>query len=130
MIKASRNQLANTKNQYQGDTWKVLTVCSAGLLRSPTAANILHKEYGFNTRACGVAKDFALIPLSQALIEWADEIVFMCEENYTDMDEEETKAVDEKVVTVLNIPDDYNWGDKELEQSILFQYKRQIQEGL
>lgn len=36
----------------------------------------------------------------------------------------------EKVVTVLDIPDDYNWGDKELEHSILFQYKRQIQEGL
>jgi len=48
MIKGTRNQLYNVKNSSQGSTKKVLTVCSAGLLRSATLQNMLIREYGYN----------------------------------------------------------------------------------
>lgn len=51
MIKGKKNQLANVGNRFQTKTKKVLCVCSAGLLRSPTLANVLNLKYGFNTRA-------------------------------------------------------------------------------
>ena len=69
------NRLFNCSNPYQGKAKKVLCVCSAELLRSPTAAVILQQEYGYNTRAVGVEDSFALIPIDDVLIEWADEIV-------------------------------------------------------
>ena len=77
MIIAKLNQLANVGNPFQGKAKKVLCVCSAGLLRSPTLANVLHRQFGFNTRAVGYCQEYALIPISQALIWWADEIVFV-----------------------------------------------------
>lgn len=72
------NRLGNCKNQHQGETLRVLCVCSAGLLRSPTAAVVLSQPpFNFNTRAAGLVPQFALIPVDQVLLEWADEIVCM-----------------------------------------------------
>lgn len=124
MIEASLNQLANVTNPFQGKTRKVLCVCSAGLLRSPTLANVLHKELGYNTRAVGTAKNFALIPLSEALIAWADEIVFTDTAclDYLDTETEEEIGLYECPVFVLDIPDVHNYGDAELEKACLEQY--------
>ena len=74
-FKSTFNQIHNVKNEHQGDRKKVLCVCSAGLLRSPTVAHLLNQKYGYNTRACGTDISYALIPISEALIYWADEIV-------------------------------------------------------
>ncbi len=71
------NALHNSKNPYQGKAKKVPCVCSAGLLRSPTAATVLEQEFGYNTRACGIDTDHALIPISDVLLYWAEEIVCM-----------------------------------------------------
>lgn len=60
---------------YQGCARRYLFVCSAGLLRSPTAARIA-QIYGINARSCG-SSSYALIPLSVNLIEWAHKIIFM-----------------------------------------------------
>ena len=124
MIKGMRNQLSNVGNQFQGKAKKVLAVCSAGLLRSPTLANVLHRQYGFNTRAVGSCKEYALIPISQALIWWADEIVFVNQENFDDLDEEEKEEIESVgvKVTVLNILDDFNWNDPELQALLLQEY--------
>jgi len=43
MITAAR--VDNITNPYQTKAKKVLCLCSAGMLRSPTIANTLHKEY-------------------------------------------------------------------------------------
>ena len=67
------NALWNCKNPFQGSMEKVLCVCSAGLLRSPTIAYIL-SNHGFNTRAVGI-HDYALIQIDEVLIEWADKII-------------------------------------------------------
>src|SRR5574343_525749 len=105
MIKSTRNQLANITNPYQTKAKRVLCVCSAGLLRSPTMANTLHKEYGYNTRACGSCVEFALIPISEALVYWADEIVFVNKDN------------------ILDLPDQFCWNEGQLVEIIKEQYR-------
>lgn len=124
MIKGSKNQLANVGNRFQGKTKKVLTVCSAGLLRSPTLANMLNLKYGFNTRAVGSDKEFALIPITQALIWWADEIVFVNFEAFNSLDQDEKDEIEEVGVTktILNIEDDFDWMDTNLRCKLLEQY--------
>lgn len=124
MIKATRNQIGNCKNAYQTNTKRVLCICSAGLLRSPTAANVLHKKFGWNTRAAGSCEDFALITVSEVLLHWADEVVFVNRDNLSDMDEEQLEILKRKDVFVLNLPDQFNWNEDGLKQEILSQYAK------
>ena len=114
MIKATRNQLSNTSNRYQTKTKRILAVCSASLLRSPTIANVLHREYGFNTRACGHNLEYALIPISEALVYWADEVVFADTESYNAVVAMNNITLKSKTCSILNIPDEYDWNDPEL----------------
>jgi predicted protein tyrosine phosphatase len=122
------NRLANCKNPFQGTAKKVLTVCSAGLLRSPTAAKVLSETYGFNCRAAGIVEEYALVPVTEVLIFWADEIVFMQQE-HLDMftDEFQHLSVADSIIQegrfqVLNIPDNFSWMDEDLQDYILQKY--------
>ena len=123
------NRLGNAFNPYQGKERKVLCLCSAGLLRSPTAANVLHQQYGYNTRAAGVAEEYALIPVDEVLLEWADEIV--CVEpsvrdrllNWMGGDGLPDNERWTKKITVLNIPDNFSWNDSKLRKLIIEQYQ-------
>lgn len=130
MIKGTRNQLHNVGNPHQGHDRKVVVVCSAGLLRSPTLANKLHNEFRYNTRTVGACKSFALIPISQALIWWADEIVFVDAEAYLELDQEEKDEIEAVGVKkiILNIPDEFEYGDSWLERIGLTQYMEKISE--
>ena len=126
------NRLANAKNPFQGDAKKVLCVCSAGLLRSPTAAVVLQKTYGYNTRAAGCTRDFALIHADQALLYWADEIVCVsgsvkAEMDHLFEDDEIYKITD---VTTLAVPDRYKYMDHELQKIILKQYAEATEKEL
>lgn len=124
MIKATRNQIYNVHNHYQGKTKKVLCACSAGLLRSATLQNFLIREYGYNVRNCGTDESYALIPISEALVEWADEIVFVNSQNYNMVKEEiESLGATEKCY-VLNIPDIYAFNDPALVDICKEQYER------
>lgn len=117
------------KNPYQTDARRVLCVCSVGMLRSPTLANELHKRYGYNTRSCGVSLDYALVPISSALIHWADEIVFMDFNVFSAFTEDDdNKQLIKEVkdtctdVFILNVPDDFNWNDSVLRETSVMQY--------
>jgi predicted protein tyrosine phosphatase len=119
-------------NRYQGNWKKVLCVCSAGLLRSPTAAEVLREEFDYNTRAAGAEPQFALIPVSAALIMWADEIVCMTKTHYKTMlvnfKESVPDGTIEKKAKVLNIPDDFGFRsymckEGELQKLILERYR-------
>ena len=124
MIKGHRNQLYNIHNESQGNIKKVLCVCSAGLLRSATLQNTLIKEYGYNCRNCGTEESYALIPISEALLLWADEIVFVNKSNYRSvaLDLAEMKIPEDKIF-VLSIPDIYNFNDSKLVEICKQQYK-------
>lgn len=121
------NRLGNAGNRFQTPTDRVLCLCSAGLLRSPTAANVLHQEFGFNTRAAGVSDEYALIPVDEVLIRWADEIVCVHRDVYDKLmvkyagDQLLWDHIKDKV-TVLNVPDQYEWNNPELREIINKQY--------
>lgn len=124
MISASRNQLMVAKNSFQGKDLKALCVCSGGVLRSPTLANALHKEFGFNTRACGSSEEYALIPISEALIAWADIIVFVNPDNFHEAvfhNRPLEKIIEGKAI-LLNIEDDYEYNNPVLVRMLLQQF--------
>jgi len=121
------NRMAIIANPYQGQTKKVLCVCSAGLLRSPTAAVVLSQEpFNLNTRTAGVSQEYALIPVDDVLLTWADEIVCMeawhCNEIYKMLHELKTK----KKVINLNIEDSFGYRDPILMQMIKDKYSLEI----
>jgi len=109
------NRLANTQNRHQGDAKKVLAVCSAGLLRSPTIAWVLSNyPWNFNTRAAGATDEYALILVDDVLLDWADEIVCADESNAKIVREKIAKSEwiankDNKKVHVANLPDIYSF---------------------
>lgn len=115
------NRLWNCKNPYQGDYKKVLCVCSAGLLRSPTAALVLSKKpYNFNTRSCGMDTGHALIPLDDVLLAWADEIVCMDE-----FQEQVIRQGTHKPIINLRIADSFNYRDPKLMALIKERYNEE-----
>jgi predicted protein tyrosine phosphatase len=119
MQQVTRNRLANCENEYQGSFMRVLTVCSAGLLRSPTIARVLTRDYdNVNTRAVGTSSDYALVPLDLVHLKWAHLIVCANDEvkRFVDTALEEAKL--ERKVVHLNIPDMFSFGDPELERII------------
>lgn len=97
-------------NPYQGNRKRILFVCSAGLLRSPTGAHV-GSTRGYNTRAAGSAQRYALIPITANLIEWAQKIVFVNRENYLHVLETfKSTGYEEDILrkgAVLDIPDKY-----------------------
>ena len=116
------NRLGNCHNKFQGNYKKVLCVCSAGLLRSPTAALVLSQEpFNYNTRAAGITEEYALIPVDEVLLEWADEIV--CMENWQDL---ELRQMTKKPIKCLGIKDSYAYRDKELQISIRKEYQKYL----
>ena len=121
------NRLANCANKYQGRYKRVLCVCSAGLLRSPTAAWVLSNEpYNYNTRAAGLTKEFALVPVDEVLLAWADEVVTMSAEQA-----EEIRSLlgdEEKPIVVLGIPDNFRYRDETLVSLIRESYDKHTAE--
>lgn len=110
----SNNRKWNCNNPFQGKFKRVLCVCSAGLLRSPTVAWVLSNEpYNYNTRACGLDIGHALIPIDDVLIEWADEIV--CMDEYQ---EHKLRQMTTKPVVNLKIGDNFEYRDKDLIEMI------------
>ena len=115
-------------NVCQGTQKRVLFVCSAGMLRSPTAA-VIGAQMGFNTRSCGSWKG-ALIPISERLIEWADIVVFMNRDNLV---QTYNRFYEEPIITKLSlkykiwdIEDNYNYMDDSLCYTLKY-YMQQLE---
>jgi predicted protein tyrosine phosphatase len=107
-------------NPYQGNDKRVLFVCSAGLLRSATAARIYAGKY--NTRAAGSA-EYALIPVTQELLLWADEVVFVNGYNAQQVYQKFDMDTFDCVTVELDIPDDYEHMHPELIKAFKEQYE-------
>lgn len=114
------NTSAPYDNPYQGQDRRVLFVCSAGILRSATAARIYAKKY--NTRAAGSCS-YALIPVTKELLLWAKQVVFVNEENHQDVTKNFDLDTFPCYVKVLNIPDNYEHMHPELIQHFIEQYE-------
>lgn len=129
---SKRNRLWNVDNKFQkiDDYPRLLTVCSAGVLRSPTAAFVLaNSPFNYNTRACGLDHNFALIPFDEVLATWADKIVVMNLSQKRIVNEflQKWELSGMKLVLDFDIPDDYDYRDPGLCQLI---YNRALDFGL
>lgn len=107
------------KNEAQGRYLRVLFVCSAGLLRSPTAAKVAG-EFNINARAAGSLPYLALIPVSANLVVWADKLVFVNKENFDQTLEifkeqpDFIEAIKNKAI-IWNIEDYYDYNSRMLQ---------------
>lgn len=120
MSRFLQNRLHNSSNPNQGPFKRVLCVCSAGLLRSPTTAYVLSQApYNFNTRAAGLVEDYALVPVDEVLLQWAQEIVCMTLEQKQELDK---RAKPGCKVICLQIPDNFAYRDPKLLKLIKKQY--------
>jgi predicted protein tyrosine phosphatase len=107
-------------NPYQGKDRKVLFVCSAGILRSATAARIYAHKY--NTRCAG-SEDYALLPLTERLMDWADQIVFVNQYNAQGAANNFNMDPFMDKVVVLDIPDQHAHMADELIKAFKDQYE-------
>jgi len=117
--KIGRNRLHNVMNEYQGKALRVLCVCSAGILRSPTIARVLCRDYeNINPRAVGTSSEYALIPLDAALLEWTQLIICANHDHDEFVKMSLNYAGIERPQACLGIPDDFEFGDPTLEKMI------------
>jgi predicted protein tyrosine phosphatase len=106
-------------NQFQGDYKKVLCVCTAGMLRSPTIAHTLSAEpYNFNTRCAGTNDRLAIVELTDRLLVWADEVVCADTEHAQVVTKLLGKLELDTRVVNLGIPDIYDYRNPELVELI------------
>lgn len=112
-LRMSRNQSSVIVNKWQGPAVRALFVCSAGILRSPTAAIHFATTQGWNTRAAGIEHNFALIPVSEALMNWADVIFVMTPDQRLDLKFRFGDGFSDKIFC-LHIEDDFGFMDVEL----------------
>ena len=117
-------------NRYQGNFTRLLFVCTVGMLRSPTGAEI-GVEFGYNTRSCGY-DDVALIQLSANLISWADHIIFVSKsDEILALKKFENTGWDEDILAkkiTLAIDDEYDFGNPEL-RLIFRNYLKQLEDS-
>jgi predicted protein tyrosine phosphatase len=92
---------------------KVLFVCTANRLRSPTAEAVFRDEPGLEVRSAGLDSACPR-PLTAELVYWAERL-FVMERGQRDKVRRRFRdALDGKPVIVLGIPDDYEYMQPEL----------------
>ena len=112
-------------NEWQGDVKRVLCLCSANMLRSPTMQVVLSSDpFNYNTRGAGT-QEYALIRLSADLLGWADEIVCADSEHFNRVHElvDRFQYLRDKPIVNLRIPDIYGYRDPQLVQLIGDRYQ-------
>ena len=90
---------------------RILFVCSRNKWRSKTAETIFRNSQESIVKSAGTSKS-AVIKISKNLIDWADEIYVM-ERKHKDIIEKKYGRIEDKL-SILNIPDDYQYIDEEL----------------
>ena len=91
----------------------VLFVCSKNQWRSPTAERVFRKTDGLQVRSAGTNQSARRV-VSHRDIAWA-EVIFVMEQKHHDRLREAFRdELREKHVHVLEIPDDFQFMDREL----------------
>jgi predicted protein tyrosine phosphatase len=94
---------------------KLLFICSANMLRSPTAEAVFSHYEGIEATSAGTNAD-AETPVSADLIEWADVVVAMEQHHAQFLQERFGYLLRRRRVAVLGIPDRYEFMAPELVQ--------------
>jgi predicted protein tyrosine phosphatase len=92
---------------------KVLFVCDANRLRSPTAETIFSRHPRVEVKSAGVGKE-ANVRVSRELLEWAD-IIFVMEKRQRNIIHSRFKEIyQRKRIVCLYIPDEFEFMAPEL----------------
>lgn len=94
----------------------LLFICSRNQWRSPTAEKVFSQE-GFSARSAGTSPN-AKKTVSVKDIEWSDHIFVMEKKHKQRLVAKFTRLLDYKTITVLDIPDDYQFMDPELIETL------------
>ncbi len=89
---------------------KLLFVCTANQQRSPTAEELINKNYKYEAKSAGISPLSGTF-ISQEAIDWADKI-FVMERKHKDFIEKKFNT--DKEIIVFNIPDEYYKNEPEL----------------
>jgi predicted protein tyrosine phosphatase len=89
----------------------LLFICSKNQWRSPTA-ELLFKDHPIHVTRSAGTNNKARIRVTQKMIDWAD-VLFVMERKHRDIIKERFIISDQPVI-ILEIPDDYQFGDAEL----------------
>ena len=110
---------------------KILFVCTANRMRSKTAEEIYKNDERFIVKSAGVA-DFADVPLSLELLNWADYVVVMEEEHIERIRERYPRFFLRKheQILCLDILDIYNFMDEDLVIKIQHEFETRYQEEI
>ena len=92
---------------------RLLFICSQNKLRSPTAETVFANHSGVEVDSAGLNND-AEVPLSDEQLEWADLVLVMEKAHRNRLNRKFSHALGGKRITVLNIPDDYEYMQPEL----------------
>lgn len=94
---------------------KVLFVCTANRLRSPTAEQVFSQRDDIEVASAGTSND-AITPLDAELVEWAD-IIFVMEKAHRNKLQKRFKRhlISARIIC-LDIPDEYEFMDPMLIQ--------------
>ena len=129
-LKSSRNAASVADNVYQNQNVfkRVLFVCSAGVLRSATAAHTFSTDpYNWNTRSVGSSIEYALNLPTEQILYWADEIYFMEDMHFQSLislfSEQRLYKYKEKMF-IMNVKDIYSY-----RESILVDELRRIMDN-
>ncbi|WP_289029117.1 phosphotyrosine protein phosphatase [uncultured Paraglaciecola sp.] len=91
----------------------ILFICSRNQWRSPTAEKVWKNRPELNVRSAGTSPR-AKRMVNVKDIQWAD-VIFVMEEKHKDrLKAEFTRLLNYKEIKVLDIPDEYQYMDKEL----------------
>lgn len=125
-----RFRLTAAGNSAQGSFRRVLCVCSVGMLRSPTVAEVLSREpFGYNTRSAGIDEDYALVVVDKPLLNWAQEIVVMEPDHRRQVENLLADYMLNPVpVLCLDIPDDFDFREPRLVSMVPKRYRRAVHE--
>lgn len=92
---------------------RYLFVCSQNRLRSPTAEQVFSVRTDIEVASAGTNND-AENPLTSELVEWADFIVVMERSHRNKVQKQFRRALGDKRMICLDIPDDYDFMDPDL----------------
>jgi predicted protein tyrosine phosphatase len=95
----------------------ILFICSRNKWRSPTAEAIYKGRQDVSARSAGTEPS-ARIRLTAKLVQWADLIFAMEKEHKQRITERFPEEAREKKIIVLDIPDEYQFMDAELIDTI------------
>jgi predicted protein tyrosine phosphatase len=95
----------------------LLFICSRNRRRSPTAESVFSTYKGVDALSAGTSAD-AENPVSADLIEWADLVFAMESSHRRRLQQRFGSLLRGKQVIVLGIPDDYEYMDAGLVQSL------------